>query len=75
MTACAWSGIVKMAVKQWTRASRVSVSAQVDTPENTDKQVRVLIVTSQQIANPGSLFCYEENHKKSKFIIIASSKI
>ena len=39
MTVLVWSGIVRMAVKQWTRASRVSVSAQVDTPENTAKQV------------------------------------
>ena len=61
---------MKMAVKQWTRASRVSVSAQVDTPENTAKQVSVLIVTSQPIRNPGSLFYYEESHKKSKFIMI-----
>ena len=31
MTALAWSGLVRTAVKQWTRASRVSVSVQPDT--------------------------------------------
>ena len=40
MTVLAWSGHVKMVVKQWTRASRVSVSVQPDTPENIAKQVR-----------------------------------
>ena len=40
MTALAWSGLVRTAVKQWTRASRVSVSVQADTPENTARQVR-----------------------------------
>ena len=39
MTACAWSGLVRMVVKQWTRASRVSVSVQPDTPGNIAKQV------------------------------------
>ena len=39
MTARAWTGHARMAVKQWTRASRVSVSVQPDTSENTAKQV------------------------------------
>ena len=43
MIVCAWSGLVRMAVKQWTRASRVSVSVQAATPENTAKQVRYAV--------------------------------
>ena len=39
MIACAWGGHVRMVVKQWTRASRVSVSVRPDTPENTARQV------------------------------------
>ena len=39
MTVHAWSGLVRMVVKHWTRASRVSVGVQPDTPENTARQV------------------------------------
>ena len=43
MTVRAWSGIVRTAVKPWTRASRVSVSVQPDTLENTARQVGLII--------------------------------
>ena len=40
---------MRMVVKQWTRASRVSVSVQVDTLENTAKQVGSVALKSHEL--------------------------
>ena len=49
MTVLVLNGLVRMAVKQWTRASRVSVSVQAATPENTAKQVGSVAQKSHEL--------------------------
>ena len=53
MTVRDWSGLVRMAVKWWTRASRVSVSVETDTAENT---VNLMVSTISYNVNTDSLW-------------------